>query len=102
RFRPVRLDHPRLRVYLLAGQRTLLAWCRDSQNTWQAELAQSKVPESLQDQVIALPKDMASRRTASVRIYDPWTNVWLQGKLEDGRLALPPFRRSIVFRIDWK
>ncbi len=99
RFRPIRIEHPRLRVYALAGQHTLLAWCRDSQNTWRAELAEGKVPELLKDQFVALPQDVAPKQPARVRIYDPWANSWSQGKVEDGKLFLPPFTRSIVFRI---
>jgi hypothetical protein len=101
RFCPVRIEHPRLRIYALAGQHTFLAWCRDSQNTWRTELAEGNAPELLKDQSIALPQDTASKRSAPVRIYDPWTNTWSQGKAEAGKLFLPPFTRSIVFRVEW-
>jgi len=100
RFRPIRIEHPRLRIYLLAGQHTLLAWCRDTQNTWKTELAEGKAPESLKDQVITLPRDVAPKQFTPVRIYDPWTHTWSQGKVEDGKLSLPPFARSVVFRIE--
>ena len=59
RFRPIRIEHPRLRIYALAGQHTLLAWCRDSQNTWKTELAEGKAPELLKDQSVTLPQDIA-------------------------------------------
>jgi hypothetical protein len=98
-FRPVRLEHPRLRVYALAGQHTLLAWCRDSQNTWKAELADGQAPELLQDQSIALPRDIRLTQSGSIRIYDPWNGTWSQGKAQDGRLSLPPFARSVVLRV---
>jgi len=100
RFRPIRIEHPRLRIYMLAGQHTLLAWCRDSQNTWKTELAEGKAPESLKDQSIPLPGDAAPQQSVPVRFYDPWTDAWSQGKVQDGRLSLPPFARSIVFRIE--
>ncbi|MHC4437895.1 MAG: family 16 glycosylhydrolase [Planctomycetota bacterium] len=32
-FEPVEIDHSRLRIYALKGKHTLLAWCRDKQNT---------------------------------------------------------------------
>jgi hypothetical protein len=99
-FRPIRIEHPRLRIYALAGQRTLLAWCRDSENTWKAELADGKAPELLKDQSITLPQDLAPKQGATVRFYDPWTNAWSQGKIDAGKLSLPPFRRSMVFRLE--
>ncbi len=98
-FRPIRIEHPRLRIYGLAGRRTLLAWCRDSQNTWKAELAEGKAPETLKDQSIALPQDIRPAQPASVRIYDPWSDTWSRGQVEDGKLSLPSFTRSIVFRV---
>lgn len=100
RFRPMRIEHPRLRIYVLAGQHTLLAWCRDAQNTWKTELAEGKAPELLKDQAITLPADMATGQSAPVRFYDPWTDTWSQGKIEGGKLLLPPLARSIVFRLE--
>lgn len=49
------IAHRRLRVYSLKGRNTWLLWCRDTQNTWQTELAQGKTPEVLHDVVIELP-----------------------------------------------
>ena len=100
RFRPIRIEHPRLRIYVLAGQHTLIAWCRDSQNTWKTELAEGKAPELLKDQVITLPQDVAPKQTLAVRFYDPWSDTWSAGKLEGGKLSLPPFQRSVVFRLE--
>ncbi len=98
-FRPIRIEHPRLRIYMLAGRRTLLAWCRDSRNTWKAELAEGQTPELLKDQSITLPQDIRLTQPTSVRIYDPWSDTWSQGKVQDGKLSLPPFTRSVVFRV---
>jgi len=100
RFRPVRIEHSRLHIYMLAGQHTVLAWCRDSQNTWKTELAEGTAPEVLKDQSITLPPEVAPKQAASVRFYDPWANAWTQGKIENGKLSLPSFTRSIVFRIE--
>lgn len=100
RFRPIRIEHPRLRIYMLAGQHTVLAWCRDSQNTWKTELAEGKAPELLKDQVITLPPDIAAKQSVSVRFYDPWMDTWTEGKIEGGKLSVPAFRRSIVFRLE--
>ena len=98
-FRPIRIEHPRLRIYVLAGQRTLLGWCRDKQNTWRTELAEGQAPELVQDQFLTLPPDRAGKAPATVRFYDPWANTWTEGKIEAGKVLLPPFKRSIVFRV---
>ncbi len=99
-FRPLRIEHPRLRIYALSGRHTLLAWCRDAENSWRTELAEGKPPEELKGQLIALPQGIAPVSGTRVRFYDPWTNVWTEGKVQDGQLSPPPFRRSIVFRIE--
>jgi hypothetical protein len=99
-FRPIRSEHPRLRIYALAGRHTFLAWCRDTQNTWQTELAEGRPPEELKDQSVDVPADLAGQNLASVRFYDPWANTWSEGKTENGKLLLPAFRRSLVFRIE--
>ena len=101
-FRPMRIEHPRLRIYALAGRHTLLAWCRDQENTWRSELAEGKPPQRLADQSIRLPASLVREETARVRTYDPWGDTWCEGRLADGVLSLPPFVRSLVFRIDWR
>jgi len=99
-FRPIRIEHPRLRIYALSGRHTLLAWCRDMENTWRTELAEGKPPEDLKGQSITLPQGIAPVPVAHVHFYDPWTNTWSEGKVQDGKLPLPAFSRSIVFRIE--
>ncbi len=97
-FRPAMLDHPQLRVYALQGIRTTLLWARDTQNTWQAELADGIAAQSLQNVTIdvsSLPK----LADGSVRVYDPWENRWTPATLEGTAIQLPPFRRSIAVRI---
>jgi hypothetical protein len=99
-FRPIRIDHPRLRIYALAGRHTFLAWCRDTQNTWQTELSEGNGPERLTGQAIRLPADITPQRATRVRIYDPWSDVWSESRITSGELPLPSFTRSIVIRID--
>jgi len=99
RFRPIRIDHPRLRIYVLVGERTLLVWCRDKENTWRTELAEGTPPERMTDQAVTLPAGAMPKYASLVRFYDPWTNAWSEGQVRDSRLHLPPFQRSIVMRI---
>lgn len=94
RWKPAMIEHPRLRIYVLEGRRTLLAWCRDKRNTWEAELKNGEKPEVLRGVEVDL-KGAAGR----ARVYDPWANRWSEAKLNRGRLALPPFSRSVVVRV---
>ena len=92
-WQPAMVEHPRLRIYVLKGRRTLLAWCRDKRNTWEAELKNGEKPEVLRGVEVAL--DGAG---GLARIYDPWANRWSEAKVRKGKLTLPPFSRSVVIR----
>jgi len=98
-FEPLMLDHPRLRVYALKGKRTVLAWCRDVNNTWKTELADTQPPEAIRAASLDLRSVLDSLKGAQVRTYDPWENRWSEAKTEGGSVALPDFKRSIVIRI---
>jgi hypothetical protein len=100
-FEPIELDHPRLRVYILSGKHTLLAWCRDKNNTWQTELAESIEPEVVNNSVIVLPDNGKDLNKAEVNFYDPWSNKWTQGKAKNNRIFLPDFTRSLVVRMKY-
>jgi hypothetical protein len=96
-FEPMMAEHDRLRVYVLKGKRTVLAWCRDSKNTWETELRDGQKPEELRGLTVNIAR--AATKARSVRIFDPWTNRWTAGKITSGRIALPAFSRSVVIRI---
>ena len=93
------LQHDRLRVYVLNGKGTLLAWCRDSRNTWESELKDGEKPELLRGVTVDFSAALSGKAPRSVRIYDPWANRWSNGKLKKGKLELPEFSRSIVVRM---
>ena len=82
--------------YLLKGKRTVLAWCRDKQNTWETELRDGQKPEVLK----GIAVNLGISKARSVKIYDPWTNRWTNGKIKNGKVALPQFSRSIVIRAE--
>jgi len=94
-FEPVSLDHPRLRIYALKGKHTLLAWCRDKQNTWQTELAESTSPATVENAIVSLPES----NQAAVSFYDPWSNQWTQGQAKGNKITLPDFTRSLVIKM---
>ena len=93
------LKHDRLRVYVLNGKRTLLAWCRDTENTWESELRNGEKPEQLRGMTVDFGPVLSGKAVRSVRVYDPWANRWSSAKLKKGTVALPVFSRSIVVRM---
>jgi len=99
-FKAGMIEHPRLRIYTLTGRRTFLAWLRDGENTWQAELADGKPPRPVAGAVLALPAGVPGLDGARLRTYDPWTNTWVPAEAAGGKVALPAFTRSLVVRID--
>jgi len=98
-FKPITFDHPRLRVYALKGKHTLLLWCRDKQNTWQAELAEGKPPETVADAVISLPDTGVNLNLAAATFYDPWSNHWSEGRIRESSILLPDFKRSLIVKM---
>lgn len=97
-FEPSMLAHRRLRVYQLKGRRTLLLWCRDPQNTWKTEVADGQAPGTVSGETL----DLGGLKARRVRIYDPWQDRWSDGALQNGKLPLPAFSRSIAVRIERK
>lgn len=97
-FEPLQVEHPRLRVYVLRGKRTVLAWCRDKEVTWQTELAEGRAPETLHGLTVSLPMP-AQRGAATVEAYDPWSGRKVPLSSSAEALALPDFSRSLVVRI---
>lgn len=91
-FEPSLLDQPALRVYVLRGRRTTLAWCRDKANTWMSELRDGIPPQVLRGIEVPL-------RARSARVYDPWKNTWSRAAVSRGAVRLPEFSRSLVVRV---
>jgi len=98
-FTAAELPHPTLRVRVLKGRRTFLAWLRDPENTWQAELAEGKPPRRISGASLRLPEGLALEG-ATLRTYDPWQDCWAPAAASKGEVALPEFSRSILVRID--
>ncbi len=98
-FEARRIEHPRLRIYVLCGRRTVLAWCRDSQVTWQTALAEGRAYETLRGITLKLPLPSEKGTTIVASAFDPWTGRRTALKAEQGNLQVPDFSRSIVLRI---
>ncbi len=98
RFRPLMIDHPRLRVYALKGNRTTLLWCRDKQSDWRTELAEGRPAEAVRGAVISLA-DLSLAPVQAADAYDPWRDERTALAINAGKVALPRFTRSIVVRL---
>ncbi len=99
-FRPSMLSHGALRVYVLTGRRTVLAWCRDSRADWMSELRDGRPTETVSSASIGPAPCLPLPDGARVRTYDPWSDEWRRARPQAGRVPLPSFRRSIVVRVD--
>ncbi len=101
KFVPVKLFQENLRIYALVGTKTILLWCRDSENDWQTELVEGISPELLRNETISLTSFLSTGSIKSTTFYDPWENKWTKGK-QTAVIKLPDFKRSVVVRIDRK
>ncbi|HOK44498.1 MAG TPA: cellulase family glycosylhydrolase [Bryobacteraceae bacterium] len=97
KFEPVMIEHERLRINALKGRRTMLAWCRDSRNTWRSELEGGERPQVLRGVAVDLG---AAAARGKARVYDPWTGKWSDAAVRNGKLELPAFSRSVVIRVE--
>ena len=97
-FRATQIEHPRLRIYMLKGKKTILLWCRDKDNTWQTELRKGTTPSIIKNARIKLDEKMLSENK-EVQIFDPWKNKWQIGQTTRNVIVLPAFSRSIVVKI---
>jgi len=97
-FEPVMVEHPRLRIYLLKGRDTLLAWCRDARNDWRAELERGEAPERLAGLTLDLREPLKGCQVGAARAYSPWTDVWSDLEVKEGLVVLPAFQRSLVIQ----
>ena len=100
KFEPFTISSNRLRLYVLKGRKTVMVWCRDSQNDWKSELVVGRTPEILHNVKVDLSPFTAHLQRSQVRIYDPWKNRWQDGSLKAGHVQLDTFTRSVVIRVE--
>ena len=99
-FEPVRRDTAGLRVYVLRGEHTLLAWCRDTVSTWRHELSERIPAQRLSGLQVDFTPLLGGRRVKKVRIYAPWRDEWVRASRR-ADVSLPDFTRSVVVRIEY-
>jgi hypothetical protein len=99
-FKPMMLEHPELRLYVLKGISSILVWCRDKENTWKTELVQGIAPRKCKSLQLDLTTILAGRKIDVVKFYDPWLNEWSEATTKNRNIILPEFKRSIVMKLD--
>lgn len=97
-FKPVKIEHPKLRIYGLVGNKTILLWCRDSENDWETELVKGISPVLLNGLRVDISDWVARKEIKKVKIYDPWKNEWIISN-KQSVIVLPDFKRSVVVQI---
>lgn len=100
-FKSFKIEHPKLRIYGLIGNKTILLWCRDSENDWENELVKGIPPAELDGLLVDISDLVKSKKIRSVKIYDPWKNENTKTKKEP-LILLSGFKRSVVVRIEKK
>ena len=98
KFIPVKISHPKLRIYGLIGRKTILLWCRDAENDWENEFTKGVSPATLSGLSVDISSLLAKNSIKAISIYDPWKNEWKTGKKES-LIGLPDFKRSVVVKI---
>ena len=99
KFQPLMIQNEDLRIYALKGQTTLLAWCKDVNNDWRTEFEEGIKPALLENVSVDLNGILDNLALGSIQAYDPWEDQWTAVDVEDDKITLPPFQRSLVFRI---
>lgn len=97
-FRPMRIEHPRLRVYALKGEKITLLWCRDKESTWRTELEEGKPADWVRGARLDMVNAQPTSGQTMAKAYDPWENRWLDLNGTD-RIELPAFKRSLIVKL---
>ncbi len=97
-FQAVTIQHPKLRIYALVGNKTTLLWCRDLENNWENELVKGIPPSELTGLSVDVSELLQTNKIRSVEIYDPWKNGWSKEKRRS-EIELNNFKRSVVIRV---
>jgi hypothetical protein len=97
-YKPYRREGRRLRFFGLESGRFSLLWARDKYNTWQNELEHGVAPESFKGLTLDL-EALAGHPVSRAEAYLPWEDRRVELEINDGKLALPEFARSIVLKL---
>ena len=93
-FVPKYFETKNLRVYVLDGKNTVIAYCRDKNNSWATELRDGIAAKPLSGEVVSLSRFAPSAKIADV--YFPYSDTSAKISVD---APLPEFMRSAVIRI---
>lgn len=96
-FKPKYFETPNMRVYVLDGKKTLVAYCRDKNNSWLTELKAGIAPKVLAHELLPFDKLGVSADRASV--YLPYADATMSVKSSGNGILMPDFLRAAVVRI---
>lgn len=99
RFIPSKSETDDLRIYRLTGNKTILIWVRDKDNSWQAELEEGKPPREKKGLHLDVLSQGLKHHPRKVSIYDPWKDTWKDIDSDAMQVSLPDFKRSLVIKI---
>jgi hypothetical protein len=97
-FVPFTFIQDSVRCYEIKGKKTTMIWCRDAKNNWKTELQQGILPEIRKDLSIEL--SVTGRiNYSTAEVYDPWNDKWIEIRIKNGIITVPPFIRSVVIKL---
>jgi len=97
-FKPKFFETKNMRVYVLEGKKTILAYCRDKNNSWRTELLEGVPAVQLKGESANFSKFAPSAKRANV--YLPYSDSSTDIKADGGKISLPDFMRCAVVRIE--
>ena len=93
--RTLRNDTEALRVWTLAGRKTLLAYCRDKTSDIYSEFRDGIPARELSGMTVVLPTGSATKAS----VYEPFADRWTDVPVEAGKVTLPRFKRAAVVKV---
>ena len=97
-FKPNISEDDKFRSYVLSGDKTILIWIRDKNNTWESELKNKIQPETFPEFEFDLNYLGIDPEKKKIAIYDPWKNEWKTSKVKNEKIMLPSFSRSLILK----
>ncbi|MEO5581622.1 MAG: hypothetical protein ABIR66_02940 [Saprospiraceae bacterium] len=98
-FIPSKTETDNVRVYQLKGEKTVLIWVRDKNNSWKSELEEGQVSGILEGVQFDLSRMGLDEYKRIIEVYDPWKNIWLKIQSVQIEIFLPDFKRSLVIKL---
>ncbi len=92
---PFRADTQSLRVYGLRGTTKSIMWCRDKNSDIHTELRDNIPAKDLDGECVAIGGEFSKARA-----YLDWEDKWVNLKIENGRVKLPRFKRSVTIHAE--